>query len=413
MLKDQALQVINVALRGLTLVCKFLLVFFLAKLMDSKDVGMYGLLSATIGYFIYVVGFEFYTFSNREMIGSCPSSWLGMMKDQLVLYCLVYLAVLPIVYFIFFNGWLPSQYLSWFLILLMFEQIAQEANRILVAMAKPLVASVVLFLRSGLWCLVVVTVMYYVPVARTLEFTLMSWGVGCLFACAFAGHAIFSLDRTSLRKRVDWGWIRKGIKITIPLLLASLAVRGIFTLDRYWVEDVAGLDVLGAYILFVGMATAILSFVDAGVVVFIFPKMVASAKLNDGVSFRRHMKELLLSVTVVSISLAVVLCVSSEYLLTWVDKAVYVENLYILYWLLLGMVLYSLSMIPHLGLYAFGYDKPIFYSQFAGFLVFLIVGYFGGKLFGMIAVPVAIVLAFFVVAVWKLIAYRSMRLKQQ
>ncbi|QSB41468.1 hypothetical protein JTY93_08970 [Pseudomonas hygromyciniae] len=74
----------------MTLISKFVLIFFLAKFLQASEVGLYGLLSATIGYALYVVGFEFYNFATREMIGENPKLWLGMIRDQLVLYLILY-----------------------------------------------------------------------------------------------------------------------------------------------------------------------------------------------------------------------------------------------------------------------------------------------------------------------------------
>ena len=77
MLREHVVRVANITLRGMTLVSKFVLLFFLAKFLQASEVGLYGLLSATIGYALYVIGFEFYNFSTREMIGEDSKHWLG------------------------------------------------------------------------------------------------------------------------------------------------------------------------------------------------------------------------------------------------------------------------------------------------------------------------------------------------
>src|SRR5690606_14373628 len=138
-------------------------------------------------------------------------------------------------------------------------------------------------------------------------------------ACLVAIKKLLSLDRSSLSMRINWLWIRSGVKIALPLLAASLAFRGIFTLDRYLVENVAGLSALGPYTLFVGMVTAILSFLDAGVVVFSYPKLVASAKQQDGTAFRSGMKQLSLNVVAVTAVLAIACVLLAPYVVDWLD----------------------------------------------------------------------------------------------
>ncbi|MHC8387653.1 lipopolysaccharide biosynthesis protein [Pseudomonas sp. MDT2-39-1] len=369
---------------------------------------MYGLLSATIGYALYVVGFEFYNFSTREMIGEDSKHWLGMIRDQLVLYLILYVVFLPFALFVFFKGWLPWTHVFWFLGLALLEHIAQELNRILVAISEQLLASFVLFLRSGAWCLAVVAIMWADPALRNLEFVLGGWVLGCLFACLIAVRKILSFDKTSIASAVNWVWIARGIKVAIPLLIASLAMRGVFTFDRYWVESISNLSVLGSYVLFVGMASAVLSFLDAGVIVFFYPKLVASAKNGNLVAFKKDMKDLTFNIVGVTAFLVAACYGVSGFVLQWLDNSVYTENIFILYWLLLAVTIYSVSMIPHLGLYAFGHDKAISYSQLIGFFVFLGFAYSLGDKLGVVAIPLAMCVAFTLILGWKLISYWSM-----
>lgn len=405
MCRENIIRSVNIILRGMTLVSKFILIFFLAKYLQATEVGLFGLLSATIGYALYVVGFEFYNFSTREMIGEDPKRWLGMIRDQLVLYLILYFVFLPCALFVFFKGWLPWTHIFWFLTLALLEHIAQELNRILVAVSEQLLASIVLFLRSGAWCLVVVAIMWADLASRNLEFVLGGWVLGCVLACSIAIIKILSFDRESLKSSINWGWIAKGIKLAIPLLIASLAMRGVFTFDRYWVESLSGLSVLGSYVLFVGMATAVLSFIDAGVIVFFYPKLVSSAKNGNIALFKKEMKELTINIVGVTVFLVLACYAVSGFVLQWLNNTVYTENVVILYWLLLAITIYSVSLIPHLGLYAFGNDKTISYSQVAGFFVFLAVAYLLGDAMGAIAIPVGMCVAFAIILAWKCFAY--------
>lgn len=407
-LRVNLVRCFNIILRGMTLVSKFVLIFFLAKFLQSSEVGLYGLLSATIGYALYVVGFEFYNFSTREMIGEDSKRWLGMIRDQLVLYLILYAVFLPFSLFVFFKGWLPWTHIFWFLVLALLEHIAQELNRILVAISEQLLASFVLFLRSGAWCLAVVVLMWADPALRNLEFVLGGWVLGCLIACFIAIRKILTFDNASLAREINWSWIRRGIKVAIPLLVASLAMRGIFTFDRYWVESISNLSVLGAYVLFVGMASAVLSFLDAGVIVFFYPKLVSSAKSGDIIAFKKDMKDLAGNIIGVTAFLVAACYGASGFVLQWLNNPVYTENVYILYWLLLAIAIYSVSMIPHLGLYAFGYDRTISYSQLAGLLVFLALAYSLGHVLGVIAIPLGMCAAFTLILFCKLFAYWSL-----
>lgn len=404
-----SVRLLNVLLRGATLLCKFVLIFFLAKFLEPNDVGLYGLLAGTIGYALFAVGFEFYTYSTRELIGSDSRQWLRLIRDQSVFFIFTYLLVLPFSLMAFVEGWLPWAYVSWFFILLILEHVAQELNRLLVVMSEQLLASIVLFLRSGAWCLLLVLLMWWVPQVRKLEWVLVAWALGAGLACLLGGARILSLDKTALRNKVDWQWIGKGLKLAVPLLIASLAIRGIFTFDRYWVESIAGLGVLGAYVLFIGIATAVVAFLDAGVIVFLYPQIVAAAKSADDKAFRDGMRKLSWNVLLVTLILVGLALLMSWPILSWVGKGVYIESFYLLKWLLLAITLYAFSMIPHVGLYAHGQDKVILFSQLCGLMIFCSGVYWGAPRYGVVVVPWALCLSFFSVLILKLAAYRSMR----
>ncbi|MGX9565684.1 lipopolysaccharide biosynthesis protein [Pseudomonas sp. CFBP 5748] len=405
--RENIRRLINLMLRAATLVSKFALVFFLAKYLDARVVGVYGLISATIGYAIYLVGLEFYNYSSREIIGSESDLLFGYLKDQLVLYLIVYALVVPLTVVFFFSGFIPLEYAYWFGCLLVVEHLAQELNRVLVAVSQQMLASVVLFVRSGAWCLLLMLAMFFSPDLRNLYSVLVFWFVGCLCALfiAFWGLRVYSFN--SFFRPVNWLWINRGLKIVWPLLIASLCIRGIFTIDRYWVEDAAGLDVLGAYVLYIGMATAVLSFVDAAVIVFYYPKLIIFAKKEEWHRFCSVMYGLALNVIVFTVLLSFACYVAGLFMVAWLGKGVYIANFYVLKWLIVSVALYSFSMIPHVGLYALHKDKVIVLSQLAGFFVF-VVAYFMlrmAQVDGVLSVLWGMCGAFFTIFAWKFLAF--------
>src|SRR5690606_28781255 len=174
-----------------------------------------------------------------------------------VYFVLAYLLVLPLLVVIFLQGWLPWRLAGGFFALLVIEHLAQELNRLLVAMSEQLLASVVLFLRSGLWAPVPLPLMWAVPESRQLGTVLTAWLAASSLAVLLGVVRLLQLDHASLSRPIDWLWLGRGLKVALPLLVGTLALRGVFTFDRYWVEHVAGLEVLGAYTLYMGTASAI------------------------------------------------------------------------------------------------------------------------------------------------------------
>lgn len=413
-------RLINVALRGMTLGSKFLLIFFLARFLEPAELGLYGLLAATIGYALYLLGFDFYTFTTREILKRERTEWGGLLKDQSALTAVLYAAFLPLLGLIFVKGLLPLSVAGWFFALLMLEHLSQELGRLLVTISEQLLASVVLFLRSGIWAVAVTALMFIEPESRSLDFVLGAWTLGSLAALLLGLWRIWKLQIGGWRKSVDWRWIGKGVKIAIPLLIATLALRGVFTLDRYWLEALAGLEVLGAYVLFMGIGNALISFLDAGVFAFSYPRLITAHSLQDSAAFRQGLRKLLIQTLVLSAAFAVIALLLIGPLLQWLNKPLYLEQQNLFPWILLATLLYAIGMVPHYALYAQGHDRPIIRSHIASLLLFIPATWLFSLYWPLLAVPLGLCAAFMLILLWKSWAfiqltpthYRSIRLNQ-
>jgi len=88
-------RLINLALRGLSMGSKFFLVIFLAKYLSISDIGTYGLIVATVSFSIILLGGEFYTYSQRELLGLDKSKWFCIIQHQTIATLLLYIVILP------------------------------------------------------------------------------------------------------------------------------------------------------------------------------------------------------------------------------------------------------------------------------------------------------------------------------
>lgn len=403
-LNNMYVRAVSVSLRGTGLLLKFVLLIFFAKYLEPSVVGIYGLLSGTITYFIFALGFEFYTYSMRELIVTDEKRWLFLLKNQTVFFIFPYLVFAPIALFLVMNSEVPDTYVLFFLLLLFLEHAAQEINRILVATAHQLLASIVLFVRSGAWGLLLIPIMFFFPETRTLTWVMFFWMGGVGLSCLIGFSRIARFSKTNPCEGIDWEWIKRGVRVAFPLLLASLALRGIFTLDRYWIEHISGLEILGSYTLFIGMASSIVLFIDAGVIAFLYPNIIKAVNLKKRAAFFTEMKSLVLGVSIVAVVGAAGIYICSKYLLVWLGNESYQSNAHMLNWLLLALVIYAASMIPHMILYAFKCDRAILGSQVAGFTFFMGGCVWGAGDFGAVIVPYSLIFTFSTILVWKTIS---------
>lgn len=396
---------LNVSIRATTLACRFLFIFFLAKLLTPSEVGLYGLVTATVAYSLYFVGLDFYTFTTRELAGSDRSTWGGFIKNQATLSLTLYCIVLPALTFVFFYGMLPWALAKWFFLLIILEHVCQELTRLFVAVSEQLTASVVIFLRQGTWAIVIVAVMLIDEQARHLDAVFGAWVVACVLAIGFSIGKLRTMGIGGWHAALSRQWIWRGVKMAVPFLVATLAIRGMFTVDRYWLQVLSGLEVVGAYVLFIGVANTLMAFLDAGVFSFAYPAMIKAYRNNAPALYRQKMREMVFLTVLFAGGFAVISTLLLPYLLDWLGKSVYLDNYMLFYWLLLATILNALGMIPHYAVYAQKRDRSIIQSHLAALPIFIMVTAIATQWTSVYAIPIGLCASQFAIVVWKLRAY--------
>lgn len=372
------LQLANVFLRGLTLGSKFLLIFYLAKYLEPSQLGQYGLLAGAIGYALYLLGLEFYTYTTREFVKSPKTEWGKFLKTQAILTFFIYVVCLPPLALIFFYEILPIEYIFWFYALLVFEHLTQEFNRIFVAISRPFLASIILFIRSAIWIFALIPLMIFNEPSRQLSTVFMLWLIGAVTALILSLLTVFKSGLGGWEQKADWQWIKKGLKISLPFLVSSLAIRGLFTLDRFFIESYMGLDVVAAYVLFISIGNAMVSFLDSGIFVFAYPRLIDTFAKNNLVSFaeqlRKLFRQVLVIITVFSLSSYLIL----SPVLKLLGRDQYAEQSWIFPWIMTALSVFCLGQVPQYALYAQNRDRTIIAGHVLSFIIFLTVTFIIG-----------------------------------
>lgn len=353
---------------------KFLLIFLLAKILTPSELGIYGLLAVTIGYALYFLGLDFYTFSGREMLHSDNSKWPSMLRDQAVLFACSYAVVFPSLALIFINGVISFEYALVFYLLLLAEHLSQELNRLLVIIGRPIAAGICIFIRSGSWCYVIVIVYMSRLYPIDLQSVLWTWFWADVVVIAMGAFLLKDLPWDALKRKIHWEWLVNGVKVSALLLVGTLALRGIFTFDRYFVEYFADSEMLGVYTLYMGTCFSLIGFVDAAIFSFKYPELIKLYKAGAGADFAKARKLFgKQTVTFTSLLVIIVLLVIHP-VLGWIGKPIYLQNLPLFFVLLAASYIFVIGHVPHFALYAMGQDRVLVLSHIAGLAVFILVG---------------------------------------
>ena len=278
--------VANVALRGTSMAARFLLMIGLAHYLSPDDVGVFGLMYASTTLGTLFLGMRFDVYSTRAICSADRSSPAAVIRDQMVFHLLVYVIALPLMLLLFALRVLPWQLLAWFYLLLVLEHSGQECMRLFVALSQPLRANFVFFLRSGLWALALIALMLASPAYRNLETLWVAWAIGGVASLVMSGLWMRSLGwRSAIRERVDWDWIRRGLKPSLAFSVAIGASTLITTLDRFFIRRFWGGAHVGVYAFYWNLTNFITTFADTGIISILLPSLLAAAASGDSEAY--------------------------------------------------------------------------------------------------------------------------------
>ncbi len=398
-------NLVNLSLRALTLASRFLFIFFLARYISPENLGLYGLFTATVGYALYFVGLDFYTYTTREIIKKDKAEWGGMLKNQAVLSAAMYLAFLPLSMIFFAYGLLPPKLAIWFFAILVLEHVNQEFGRVFIAVSEQVMSSIVLFLRQGSWAVAAVIFMVTVPQARSLPFIFGAWIIAGVVAVAASAYRLRKLQIGGWKNPLDWKWIKAGLVVCIPLLVATLALRSIQTVDRYWLQALVNTKMVGLYVLCMGIASTLLAFLDAGVFAYAYPALIRFFQRNQIREFNTQLRKMFLLTAGISAIFSLVSFLLLPYLFQWIGNDFYIAHQNFYGWVLLAMVINAVGLVPHYALYAQGRDQPIIISHLIGVAVFILATGLISRIAPLLAVPLGMIAAFGVILLWKGICF--------
>ncbi|MDD2338167.1 MAG: oligosaccharide flippase family protein [Geobacteraceae bacterium] len=368
---------VNIALRGLTLASKFFLLVYLAKVLAPEQLGIYGLFTVTVSYALYLLGLDFYTFAQREMLSLPHKEWGGIIRNQFMFYAVVYLFVLPLLLLVFVAGWLPWQMTGWFYLILTLEHLSQELCRLLVVFSKVTLANVTLFFRGGAWVFAVMLLFWTKPELSNLTAIWVGWSVGVAISIVIAIFAVRKAVGPSTEKSItDWRWMRRGLKVAVQFLLGTLALRGLFTFDRYFLDLYDGKTSVGVYSFYMGIANALLGFADAGVISKLYPRIVATYRSGRYDEYRQNLIKLAISIIFLFVVFSFGLFVTINPVLHYIGREVYLEQINTL-WILVGaMGVYCLGLVPHYALYAQSADRSVVVASVLSVFVFVVAAFY-------------------------------------
>ena len=393
----------GIASRVISIIGKFLLVFYIAKSFSLAELGIYGVFTTTVTLSTYLIGAEFYTFSTRELLAARTDQQPLLIRDQALFHFLTYTIILPALIGVFLLDFLPLDLIVSFYMILVMTHFMLEIHRILIALSHTTAAYIISAISNGVWTIPAIIGGLIFPQLRTLNFVFSCWAVSATVAVIIG---VFLLMRWKLMQlsveTIDWNWIWTGLGICYKFFLASVAYRIIALSDRYFIQFFSGESAVGIYTLFASITKILPELVFAGLIAVIFPPLVASYERRNIEQFEYHLGRMKKAAIASTLFLAPLFVVGIFLVIPILGRQELYAELPTYFALLISAVIINLSVVPHYVLYAKKDDNQILLATVVGAALSILLNLLWVPRYGVLGAACATVLAFGSVGLAKL-----------
>lgn len=340
-------------LRGVSLLGRFALTFFIVKELSLELQGEYTLLVTTITLLVMLVGFDFYIYSSRRVTKK-KERLIFILKNQLYTHAVIFMFVsfLIVVYFYFFENLISIYFVFLMIVLLFFEHLGQELFRMYLILEKTLFANLLLFIRTGIWALVLSMYLFLSEVVElNLETILISWLFSAIFS-VIVGLVYFPDINLFFDVKVDKQWIKKGIKVGVVMFISTIGIKIVEYSDRYLIVYFLEKTSLGIYSMFFQLYNLINVVVFTLIISFVYPKIFHAVNDNNKQKILKLKNEIIIKSSGIIILYGVFSWFSLPIILKVINKNELYAHQPIFFILLLGGLFLNISYSYHYVLIA-------------------------------------------------------------
>ena len=382
-------KLLNAALRITPVFLKFLVIILFAEVLSLADYGFFNLIVTSITIGIYLLGVDFYYFSNREII-THKSKAQSLIISSLIVYITIYIIFYIVSTFISPFDLAERGLLNTLILLIISEHFNQECYRILICLKKVYPANLIFFFRTSSWTIIVGYLILFGelpdnPILSVLNYWLVSNFLAIVVTLLYASFKI--KFNKNLFFSIDYGFVVKGLKLSLWVFLGTILLKATEYSARYITEIILDSEETAIFTYYSTIAIAMNMYINSVVTSFEYPKLVERVKTD---AFYKQLSLFKFNIKGhIAFSGALIL------LLGFFVTRQLSEEQYLSYYMLLpimviGISLMNISLGDHFNLYANKKDKSIIsiniYSGLITILITTILIYYFGLIGGALSV---------------------------
>lgn len=396
----------SVLTRGISILSKFLLLGYLAKILSLEDYGSFQLISYFIMISTTIFGLEYYNISNRNIVKAENKDkvYIDHLRFFYTLSPLIFIVQILVFLSLFPSELITISNILLILIIGILDYLSQEAYRYLMINKLYRKGNIQLIYKSGFFILLILLYEFFfsdIDFKVLLQILLLSYVLLFLVVYKVFSKDLFQFTFNHF-KFLKYIELKKTLSVLTPFLLLIFFLKGIEFIDKFLIGKQVGLEETGIYSFLFSMASVLGVFVISGFYIIYLPQLIDSFK-SDKSGFKKVFFKFSILTVISSIVIALLIVLISPYVFKLIDKEVMLDHIDVLYLLLIGFVLHNTSLIPHVFLYVCHDEAKISLIMGLAFIVNLALNLLMIPKLGIMGAGYSFVITYVVIVVFKTI----------
>lgn len=383
---------------------RFLFILWIAKELTTTDAGSLYLAIAFVDFFVYLTGFDIYTYLNKIYVRDVENR--GAI-NRYHIFCIAIITLMQFVILAAGNTALIKPFSTEILFIATSEFAIIEYYRRRITVGKITSATLLLFVKQCGWPIAIVAINEYIDLdyrgALTIWMTANLAILAVLFVINF--NALMKIVFKIKANGKIWGWLKIGILASLGMYGSAIATRGMLYIDKYYVSHFFT-DKLAPYAFLFSIATTVLTAVEA----YAIPNMIHEfSKKNETKKLNILLKKYLIECGVIAASASLLIYFLTPWILLQVSKEEYGSQIHLVPYFV--AISFSRAISYPYQYYFYAKDKivNIFIASASTILLFIIamIGYQPSNLYSFAKIYCISWFAMPSVYVWMFLLQRS------
>lgn len=285
---------VSIGLRGLSLVGKLALSLYMAKFFTLDELGRYGLAFGAVMLATALFGFRLDYPLSREVLGLSPLQSRRVGTTVLWIFLISFVLAAPVAaWFLLTFDTLPTglPFLVLVYLVCCVEAYANFLYTTTIALKRAMLANALFFVRSGLWTVPAMTLGYFIPAMRTVNFVLGWWLAGVSVSVAL--NLWFVRDRLFgwfAWRNLAWDTARSYVGRALLVWVGSIALTLGAYIDRFVLARYMTLADVGIATFYLSFSTSVLTLVQSATTSVTFPRLIEHYDRGDRDQYAKELR---------------------------------------------------------------------------------------------------------------------------